>query len=579
MVRAFAYIGAVALFTGVTFGQSTGAPSASQQFEVSDIHTSPPALRPFMNGPFIHGPEYVVRNASMVDLISTAYGVDSDKVLGGPNWLEFDRFDVRAIAPAGSTAETRKQMLQALLADRFKLVMHNDSRPFLGFSLVAGKSLKLKAAEGAGDTGCQVRAQGPPQPPPGETAGATPVRVPLKLVGTCHGTSMAALAEFLRDWVSDPAVVTNGQFSNPPVLDKTGLEGTWDFEITFPLAGMLPLQFHEQNAAISDALDKQLGLKLEDTKVPMPVILVDHVNEKPTDNPPDALKRLPPPPTEFEVAEIKPTVPAPPLPGGRRGGRGPAFQNDRMNLQGYTLRQIINLAWNLTGEDMLVGAPKWLDSDQFDFIAKAPAAVMASPAAPGGRGPVDVDLYRPMIQKLLMDKFKLAVHYEDRPMNALTLTAAKPKLQKADPAGRTRWFDGPLADGKDPRVANPALNRLVQCQNITMAQLAALLPSIAGGYVHNTVVDATGLTGAYDFTLSFSAAGIINGGGGRGGDVGGGGGGGGGGTPGAAAASDPSGGISLYDAISRQLGLKLEMQKRPMPVLVIDHIEQKPADN
>jgi uncharacterized protein (TIGR03435 family) len=54
-----------------------------------------------------------------------------------------------------------------------------------------------------------------------------------------------------------------------------------------------------------------------------------------------------------------------------------------------------------------------------------------------------------------------------------------------------------------------------------------------------------------------------------------------GGPPGSApaAAADPSGGLSLFDAVSKQLGLKLEMQKRPMPVLVIDHVEQKPADN
>jgi len=95
-------------------------------------------------------------------------------------------------------------------------------------------------------------------------------------------------------------------------------------------------------------------------------------------------------------------------------------------------------------------------------------------------------------------------------------------------------------------------------------------------------VDDTGLEGGYDFTLSFSAAGLLQSGGpGRGGEQAG---------PaapaapnapagGVAGASDPNGALSLFDAMNKQLGLKLEMQKRPMPVLVIDHVEEKPTDN
>jgi uncharacterized protein (TIGR03435 family) len=357
------------------------------------------------------------------------------------------------------------------------------------------------------------------------------------------------------------------------VLDNTGLKGLWDLELKFPLAMNGGPGGGDTN--IIDAVDKQLGLKLEMVKVPLPVIVVDSANRKPTDNSPDAAKSFPPLPTEFDVAEIKPSAP---IPAGGRGGRGsPPFQNDRVNLQNYTLKQLINPGWNITSEDMLAGAPKWADSDRFDLIAKAPAAVVASPAAPGGRAPIDTDIYRPMIRALLIDKFKLAVHYEDRPVPAYILSAAKPKLQKADPANRTKWIEGPGLDGKDPRKANPALGRLVTCRNMTMAEFAALLPGIASGYLRTQVQDATGLEGAWDFTLSFSGAGIVNGAGGRGGDPGAMA----AGPPGsvAAGAADPSGGLSLFDAVSKQLGLKLEMQKRPMPVLVIDHVEQKPADN
>jgi uncharacterized protein (TIGR03435 family) len=94
-----------------------------------------------------------------------------------------------------------------------------------------------------------------------------------------------------------------------------------------------------------------------------------------------------------------------------------------------------------------------------------------------------------------------------------------------------------------------------------------MLPQLANGYVHTPVLESTGLEGAYDFTISFSAVGLLQSGGGRGGDA-----------PGAAA-SDPNGALSLPDAINKQFGLKLELQKRPMQVLVIDHVEEKPTEN
>jgi uncharacterized protein (TIGR03435 family) len=100
---------------------------------------------------------------------------------------------------------------------------------------------------------------------------------------------------------------------------------------------------------------------------------------------------------------------------------------------------------------------------------------------------------------------------------------------------------------------------------MTMAQLADQLPQQANGYVRSTVLDKTGLTGTYDFTLSFSGMGILQDS--LKGPS----------QPGVAA--DPNGALSLPEAISKQLGLKLELEKRPAPVLVIDHVEQKPTEN
>jgi uncharacterized protein (TIGR03435 family) len=162
-----------------------------------------------------------------------------------------------------------------------------------------------------------------------------------------------------------------------------------------------------------------------------------------------------------------------------------------------------------------------------------------------------------------------------RPVTAYTLVSVKPKMKKADPASHTKYKEGAGSDGKDPRDKNPILGRLVTCQNMTMAQFAEKLKGIAPGYIHTPVLDSTGLEGGYDFTLSFSPAGAANAGGrggGRGGPEG---------APPPAAgevasASDPNGAVTLFEAIEKQLGLKLSAQKRPVPVLVIDHAEQTP---
>jgi len=122
MVRAFAALILVALISGPAFPQSTGTPPA---FEVADVHASPPRRFAFMDGGFLRGDRYVLRQATMVDLIATAYGVDESTVQGGPIWLESDRYDVIAKAPAATPPATLKLMLRSLLADRFKLVVHN----------------------------------------------------------------------------------------------------------------------------------------------------------------------------------------------------------------------------------------------------------------------------------------------------------------------------------------------------------------------------------------------------------------------------------------------------------------------
>jgi uncharacterized protein (TIGR03435 family) len=298
--------------------------------------------------------------------------------------------------------------------------------------------------------------------------------------------------------------------------------------------------------------------------------VVDSVNENPTANSPEVTTALPPPPpAEFEVASVRPSKP------GAEEDVGEFFSGGRYEAHGVPLFFMLTQAWDYRVPGDITGLPKWLtrDSPRFDIVAKAPPAAIAV-----GEGHGVYDL-QSMMRALLVDRFKMKAHYEDRPMDAYTLVADKPKLKRADqsnraanrPANRTGCKTARAP--RDPDAGPPPT--IATCLNITMAQFAEELQTIAPVYLYYPVLDASGIEGSWDFSLSFNPAPPNLAGGGGGGGKG-------GGKSGGAAAgvsSDPSGAVSLFDALEKQLGLKLEKHQRPEPVLVIDHIEEKPTDN
>ncbi len=516
-------------------------------FEVADVHVSA-ATRLRSVTTIVHSGRFEMRSATMLDLIRTAYDVEADRVVAGPSWLEMDRFDVIAKTPAKSSPEMLRHMLHALLVDRFGLVAYKETKPVPAYALTADKHTALKAAHST-ETGCKLK-----------MSPSTPeVKVPASPAYTCRNMSMAAFAAEM------PLMIGAQQYLyGAPVLDKTELRGGWDFDFKYTLRGLGGAAAGDA-IPLFDALEKQLGLKLKPTKVTVVAIVVKSVSQKPTANPPGAAGSLEiNAPAQFEVSVVKP---------GNPDAQGMKFQiqpGGRVSFSGVTLKYLIEQAWNIT-DDMLAGAPKWLDEDRFDIVAKAPAAESVEPSEHTG-ATVDVDTALVMVRGLLKDRFKLVTHNEDRPVLAYTLVAVKPKMKQADPSSRTKYTQGPAQDAKrvDPRL------RMVRVQNMTMAQFAEQLQRIAPSYIHSQVLDATGLDGAYDFTLTFSPASIVRGMGGSetrraAGAVE--------SSDGAHEASDPTGAISLIEALEKQLGLKLERQKRPISVLVIDHVERMPTEN
>jgi uncharacterized protein (TIGR03435 family) len=518
------------LFAGTLCGEFA---DPEPRFDTAAIHSSVRArgFNPPMTGGVLRGGRFDLRRATMLDLIRTAWSVDPERIFGGPEWLEMDQFDIAAKAPQSTPNPTLKLMLRSLLEDRFHLQVHEDARPMPAYVLTAGKGKpKLREASEGGPGGCQ--------PEPERSGDGAPAAFLL----SCRNTTMDQFVEALRRWSND--------YLTSPVVNSTGIEGAWDFDLRWYTRPRLP-QAGSGAATIFDAVEQQLGLRLDLGKADAPALVVDRVEEKPTENPPGVDQLLPPAPaSEFDVADLK-LAAADERPFARSQPSG------RVEIRGYTLKMLVNLAWNINQDDMLAGATKGMDSQRFTLQAKSSSIA----AGPGGTVQTDADDLRSMLQSFLKDRFQLKAHTEDRPVAAYTLLAIKPKLTKADPANRPGCRES-AAVAKDPREMMPIRSRLLVCRNVTTAQFAEQLERLVPGWIYSPIEDATGIDGRFDITLSFSSAPVFQSA-----------------STAAGADADPNEALSLPEAISRQLGLKLDQRKRMMPVLVIDSFHEKPTEN
>jgi len=517
-MRAIKCFSMVVLLTAAAFSQPAPQSEKPATFDLADVHASKPGVTDFNF--FVNGGSVELRGGTMLELITVAYRVEENQVIGGPPWLNTDRFDISAKAPPATSEDQIQLMLQALLADRFKLAIRKEDRPLPAYVLTVGKrGLKLKESSGDGASDCDRKNQ----------AGTN--------IAVCQHMTMAELAQRLRFYA-------NGYFDHP-LIDKTGLTAKYDFTLTWTGRGQLRKPSGDDpgsGISVFDALDKQLGLKAEAQPQPTPVITIESVNRKPTDNPPGTTRVLPPPPTEFEVASVRVSKLT-------QNGTERVLQSGRVDLQGITLKELITVAYDID-DDRLAGAPKWMETDRFDVAAKT---------QPG----VPFDALIAMVQKLLAERFKLAVHREDQPVPVFALTPGKRsvKLKESDGASRSECKLS-VGDGR----------RTYTCTNTTMEQLAVRLRQVAGGYLGaHPVVDLTGLKGSYDFALTWAPVGRFNPAG-RGGDAA-------QPTSGVASAGDPTGDITVFEAVDKFLGLKLAEQKHPMSVVVIDHVDRTPTEN
>ena len=479
-------------------------------------------------------------------LIMSAYELaHQQQVVGLPAWAASEGFDVVAKMDDDTAAalarmtpqqqrEERPAMLRSLLAQRFGLKIHRETRQLPIYVMKVTTPGKLKLSD-------------------------------PKMRG--HGTFSNDKFSMVAMPISN--LVNNlGNIVGRMVIDQTGLTGTYDLTLEWAPQGS---DASDPRPSIFAALEEQLGLKLVPAKGPVEVIVIDHI-EKPTLDgaeiqQPGALLQAQPTaaarPLAFSVATIRPSPPdarflSPPH-GGAEDFEASMATVESMIGFAYDIHTVLGMSMDpahfyLPHAQDLVGGPDWIRSDKYDLRAKLDGPELEA----WTKLPKDQqkEQLRLMMRTLLADRFKLTIRQEKRELPVYALIVAKdgPKLQvsKGPPPGLndgsdpakpfddtkpyvTRWGGGEHGwiKGRDGKIDDLVWEIWMQRE-------------LAG----RKVLDRTGLTGRYDIDLKWASV------------------------------DDPRNpdGPSLFTAIQEQLGLKLDPVKAPVDVLVIDHIE-RPSEN
>ena len=264
-----------ALLLAALAGPARSQTAPPLSFEVASVKAAAPCCAAGQwrgNRPDVDRVDF--QYGTLLYYLTYAYGMKSYQV-AGPGWLRDVRFDIAAKGPEGTRRDQLPQMMQALLAERFQLKVHREMRDLPGLALMVGKSgPKLKAAA----------------PEPGDGHGGAAVGMSATPEGVermdVKGGSMTTLVNTLT--------ALFGQ----PVVDRTGLAERYDFVLEYsrdrapgPRATggfneppPLPAPANAELGVSIYTSIQQLGLKLESQKLPLEVIVVDHVERVPTGN-------------------------------------------------------------------------------------------------------------------------------------------------------------------------------------------------------------------------------------------------------------------------------------------------------
>lgn len=259
--------------------QDAVAPGERVEFEVATVRRNNSATDSMKFTPPSNG-QFAVANVSLKVLISYAFSVQGNDISGDPAWVASDKYDVTAKdARVNLSLDQYRLMVQALLTDRFNLSAHRETKERNGFVLVKAKGGPKLAAANA--QSCVER--GAP-------------RDPAKSDAVTCGTFFTGPSSL------DARKMSMAQFANTllivlgdPVLDKTELAGFFDIHLEFNPEGTnltgrgaLPLDAapddNRTKPSLLTALQQQVGLRLESEKIPVTILVIDHVDRMPSQN-------------------------------------------------------------------------------------------------------------------------------------------------------------------------------------------------------------------------------------------------------------------------------------------------------
>ena len=239
-----------------TFAQPV---ATARAFDVASVRPSQHSVGPDYNNQIAYTPVgFTARNVTLKRLIAEAWHLQTSQVIGAA-WLGQNEYDIEARAPEGAGREELAMMLKGLLAERFGLKLHNESRPMRAYDLVV--------------------AQGGPRIHPVDPGAAIAPHPGSHFRGDMRQFADFLTVQFSIPASSDPSVPSIGLGPQIPVLNETGLQGTFEFSVEIK-----PELNTDGFTAWTRALEDQLGLKIESRKGDVAVVVVDQAARTPTAN-------------------------------------------------------------------------------------------------------------------------------------------------------------------------------------------------------------------------------------------------------------------------------------------------------
>jgi uncharacterized protein (TIGR03435 family) len=271
-MRRIALIGC--LMITAAHGDAQTPPAAASRFEVASVkpNTSGPASE---SGGWWRNGSVTITNMPARMLIITAYGLRPDRIVGGPSWIDSERFDVSARAPEGAPDTQLPAMLRTLLAERFKLVARTEIRDQPVYALVLARTDGRLGPNLKPSTECRKggSAGGPASPTPPPQPGE-PLMCGIRSTftdatgGVIQGgaTTLATLARALDG--------STGR----SVVDRTGLTGTFDVDLRFARMNLQVAPAADSGLpTLFTAVQEQLGLKLESQTGNVEFLVIDSI--------------------------------------------------------------------------------------------------------------------------------------------------------------------------------------------------------------------------------------------------------------------------------------------------------------